>query len=56
LAKLGDNSPDIDGLTEFDHIFGAVCDWVHPGSSNGVFPNKNIADIEIPGMFTNLFV
>lgn len=56
LAKLGDNSPDIDGLTEFDHIFGAVCDWVHPGSASGVFPNKNSAIIETAGMFTNLLV
>lgn len=55
LAKLGQNTPDIDGLTEFDHIYGAVCDWVHPASSATVFPSMASRDIEIPGMLNNLF-
>ena len=56
LAKLGQNTPDIDGLTEFDHVYGAVCDWVHPASSSVVFPYKASRDIESPGLLDNLFV
>ena len=49
-------NPDIDGRTEFDHIFGSTCDWVASGSSNSVFPNRNNALIETPGIFTTLFI
>jgi len=46
LARLNDPSPDITGKTDFDHIFGAVCDWAKPGSSSAVFPNKGRAKLE----------
>ena len=49
-------NPDIDGRTEFDHIFGSTCEWVASGSSNSVFPNRNNALIETPGIFTTLFI
>lgn len=55
LAKLGQNTPDIDGLTEIDHIYGAVCDWVYPSSSPTVFPSMASRDIETPGLLNNLF-
>ena len=44
-------TPDIESLTEMDHIFGKVCDWVSSGnggvvqSSGRVFPRL----LEIPG-------
>ena len=47
-------SPDIEGKTEFDHHFGAVCDWVESGSSSLVFPAQASAMIETPGMFASL--
>ena len=59
VAKLNDTSqgsPDIDGLTEFDHHFGAVCDWVSPASSPLVFPDMASAMIETPGMFSGLML
>lgn len=56
LSRLDAPSADIVGLTEIDHIFGEVCEWVSPGSSATVFPNRTIARIE-PGLDINgLFV
>lgn len=40
---------DITGLTSFEHVLAAVCDWVQPGSGSNVFPNLNSAKIE-PGV------
>lgn len=55
LARLDDWSPDIEGKTDIDHLFGAVCDWVHPGSATTVFPNIAGAKLE-PGVdFSTLF-
>jgi len=56
LARLGDPTPDIVGLTELDHIFGEAADWVMPGSSASVFPDRSSAIIE-PGIsLANLFI
>jgi uncharacterized protein (DUF1501 family) len=46
IAKLNENSPDIDGKTDIDRHFGAVCEWVHAGSANVVFPNRVSSQIE----------
>ena len=46
LARLNDRSPDITGLTQLDHVFGAAADWVAPGSAPGIFPNIGAAPIE----------
>jgi len=56
LARLNDPSPDITGKTDFDHIFGAVCDWAQPGSSGSVFPNKGRAKREPGIQLESLFV
>ena len=59
LLKLNDPNeynPDIDGRTEFDHVYGSACDWVQTSSSNFVFPNRSSAIIETPNMFSSLFV
>ncbi len=60
VDKLADESirtPDIDPLTDFDHVFGAACDWVSPGSGGQVFrgraSNTNIESGVTPG---NLFL
>jgi len=58
IAKLNDPNvynPDIDGKTEFDHVYGSAADWVSLGSGNVVFPNRTSAIIESPGLLTNLF-
>ena len=58
ILKLNDPNeynPDIDGRTEFDHIYGSACDWVKPSSSNFVFPNRASAIIETSNMFSSLF-
>ena len=56
LSRLGDQSPQIMGKTEIDHIFGAVADWMTMGAGDLVFPRREIAMIE-PGVnLGNLFV
>ena len=49
LALLSVPSSDIVGLTEIDHVFGRVCDWMVPGGGNIVFPNRGSALLE-PGV------
>ncbi len=56
LARYGDPSPDIEGLTAFDHVFGQVADKVATGSGSQVFPLRNSRPIEMPGLLNNLFV
>ena len=55
LARLDTPGADINGLTEFDHVFGAVCDWISPGSGNTVFPMRGSAAIEAGVNFAGLF-
>ena len=55
LARLGDPSPQVEGLTEIDHIFGAVSDWVVPGSSLTVFPRRPAARLEAGVDLSTLF-
>ncbi|MDH3646236.1 MAG: DUF1501 domain-containing protein [Gammaproteobacteria bacterium] len=46
LSRLDDPSPQIAGQTAIDHVFGAVCDWMQPGSGSVVFPDRISAPIE----------
>ena len=46
LDRLDDRSPDIDGLTSIDHVFGAICDWANTGSGNLVFPGRDNTILE----------
>ena len=46
LHRLGDSSPDIDGRTTIDTVYSSVCDWVEPGSSGKVFPDKTLSMVE----------
>jgi len=55
LDRLEKPSPDIRGLTEYDHIFGALCEWVSPGSSRFVFPNQAAAKLEKGVNLSRLF-
>lgn len=55
LAKLNASSPDIDGLTDIDHVFGAACDWVQQGSGGIVFPGRQTAAIEAGVSLGTLF-
>jgi hypothetical protein len=56
LAKLDDRSPDITGLTEYDHIFAPICDWIAPNSGNIIFPNQASAQLENGVDLTQLFI
>ena len=40
---------DIEGLTSMEQIFGTICDWVHDGSGDNVFPGRKSSIIE-PGL------
>ena len=55
IDRLEDESPQIIGQTALDHVFGEVCDWVKPGSSDLVFPDRSGAPLEEGVSFANLF-
>ncbi len=46
LARLGDHSPQTEGLTAIDHVFGRLCDWMQPGAGDVVFPDRVTAPLE----------
>ena len=56
-------TPDIESLTEMEHVFGSVCNWVVSGSANTVFPrlalssgNEQYPDLEAGvSLGSNLF-
>jgi uncharacterized protein (DUF1501 family) len=54
-SRLNHNSPDINGLTSFEHIFGAACDWIVPGGGDIVFPRRATAALEPEISLQNLF-
>ena len=59
LLKLNDPSeysPDMDGRTALNHVYGSACSWVQTSGSNFVFSNRSSAILETPGMFTSLMV
>jgi len=56
VTRLDQLSPDIQGLTSFEHIFGAACDWVVPGSGGLVFPGRATAPMETDLGLQNLFI
>ena len=56
LARLGDDSPDITGLTTIDSIFSRVCNWVEYGTSALVFPDLSLSTVEGGVNLDSLFV
>ncbi|NNF61700.1 MAG: DUF1501 domain-containing protein, partial [Gammaproteobacteria bacterium] len=46
LSRLDQATPQIEGLTAIDHVFGRLCDWMQPGSGNVVFPDRGTAPLE----------
>ena len=54
IAKMAQQNTDTEGLTGFEHIYAAVCEWVAPGSANQVFPGYASAPIEPGVSFANL--
>ena len=46
LDRLDERSPDIEGLTEIDHVLGAVCDGVQSGAGDAVFPHRDSRILE----------
>ena len=55
IARFDVPGSDIVGLTEIDHVFGQVCDWMVPGGGSVVFPNRASAAIETDIGLDNLF-
>ncbi|MCC6709286.1 MAG: DUF1501 domain-containing protein [Gammaproteobacteria bacterium] len=55
IARLGEESAQIQGVNAIDHVFGRVAEWVMPGSKAQVFPNAAGAPLEagldLSGMF-----
>lgn len=56
IADTSIVNPDTVGLTDFDHVFGSVCDWVSPNASRFVFPNRKKAKIEKNNLLKKLFI
>jgi len=55
LGRLHLPGADTRGVTAIEHLFGAVCDWVQPGSKATVFPHHATAPLEAGVDFTELF-
>lgn len=63
IAKYGNtrlNTPDIETLTNTDHLFGAISNWVVPNSARAVFPKLNLNAEDAPKLesgisYQNLF-
>jgi len=55
LGRLHEPSPDIDGLTDIDQVFGAACNWASPGSRSSVFPDFATSKRESGVNLANLF-
>ena len=47
---------DINGLTSFERILAAACDWAHAGSGATVFPNASSSGLETGVDLGSLFV
>jgi uncharacterized protein (DUF1501 family) len=56
LTRLNDPGADILGRTAIEHVFGAACEWVAPGSKATIFPTAAGAPIESGVALQNLFV
>ena len=54
IPKMTQVNTDTEGLTGFEHIYAAVCNWVAPGSANQVFPGYAAAPIESGVSFNSL--
>lgn len=55
IARLEEPSPDIAGLTSFDHVFGRVCDHLQPGAGSTVFPQRATQPLEAGVNFGAMF-
>lgn len=55
IARVGEDSADIQGVNAIDHVFGAICNRVAPGSKAQVFPNGAGAPVEAGVDFSTLF-
>jgi Protein of unknown function (DUF1501) len=55
IPRYAEESADIEGRNAIDHVFGAVCEWVAPGSKTLVFPDHATAPQEPSAMLTGLF-
>lgn len=55
IGRLEEPSPDIAGLTSFDHVFGRVCDHLLPGAGSTVFPQRATRPLEAGVNFGAMF-
>ncbi|MEM7169769.1 MAG: DUF1501 domain-containing protein [Pseudomonadota bacterium] len=45
-SPLETEGSDIEGRTSIERVFGALCDWVKPGTGDAVFPNRGTSALE----------
>ena len=55
IAQYPEDSSDIEGRNAIDHVFGAVCERVQPGSKSIVFPTAASAPLEAGVNLSRLF-
>jgi len=47
LARLDAPGSEITGLTTIDSVYSQICEWVQPGTSELVFPDRTLSMIEV---------
>ncbi|MSR15816.1 MAG: hypothetical protein EXR86_14945 [Gammaproteobacteria bacterium] len=55
IPQYAEDSADIEGRNAIDHVFGAACEWVAPGSKALVFPDHATAPQEAGANLNGLF-
>ncbi len=55
IARIDEDSADIEGRNAIDHVFGALCNWVKPGAKSQVFPFAPSAPLETGVNLSTLF-
>ncbi len=55
IPLYAEDSADIEGRNAIDHVFGAACEWVTPGSKASVFPDHATAPYEAGANLDGLF-
>jgi uncharacterized protein (DUF1501 family) len=54
IEKYGQPSADIDGLTSVEQLYGAIAEWMQPGSASQILPNYDQSDLELGVDFSSL--
>jgi uncharacterized protein (DUF1501 family) len=54
-TRFDQQGADIEGLTSFERVLAAACDWVEPETGATVFPDADTSILEDDGLLDTLF-